>query len=121
KPILVGVLFVFVAFTACRKSDGNGVYLRQDEVPITLALKLPSSPKGLKTYTITEADEDELREVDVLVFLEDGVGNERFVYSVTGVITNDGSSVRLTAKLRLDENTANKYRLVVLGNVRQQL
>jgi len=121
KPYLVGILMLFITICACRKSDNGDLRPDDDEVSVTFSVKLPSIPTGLKTYAITEDDENELSEMDVLVFKVEG-GDEKFSYRTIGQVTPPvGGLVQLTANLRRDENLGNKYRLVILANARQQL
>lgn len=121
----MGMSILLIYFCACRKSSEDNVLPIKGEITFTFSLKLPSIPTGLKTYSIEEIDENLIEEVDVLVFRKDTDGKERFSYRTAGAVAplpppND-DKVELTASLRRDEDPNNKYRIVILVNVRQQL
>lgn len=122
KHFSAGIFMFFITFCACHKSEKENIQPDGDEMSVTFAVKLPSIPAaGLKTYAVTEDDENELREVDVLVFKVEG-GDEKFSYRTKGLAAPPVEGVaQLTAKLRRDENAGNQYRLVILANARQQL
>ncbi|WP_090626329.1 hypothetical protein [Parapedobacter indicus] len=119
------MLAMFICFGSCQKSDDEDIVPKKEEVSVTLSLKLPTLPSGLKTYTINEVDENLIEEVDVLVFKKDIDGKERFSYRATGIVVPlpppNNDKAELTASLRRDEDTGNEYRLVILVNARQQL
>lgn len=86
---------------------------------LTIKLRLPGEPYS---YTLTDPDENDIRELDVLVFREGGDGKEYYMSSSAvspGAITTDGSDPSGRTKsctVEVPVNGSFRQRLVFVAN-----
>lgn len=88
-----------------------------DEITLTFSAKLPSASQGVKTYALSDADENFLKDIDVLVFTDDGSGNMKFRYRSVGkdIMPSMGNTVDIKVTLW---RTVVDTRLVIIANAR---
>jgi len=122
-PLLASVLMIFMLFGACLKSNNNDILPEKEEIVITLSLKLPTVSRGLKTYALSDDEETKLKDIDVLVFTDDGTGT-KFSYRTVGKIINQSSAGNGGGNVDIEVKmwrTQIDSRLVVIANARTQL
>jgi len=119
---LMAICLLCCVFCACHKNyiepvtDDEG-----QEVMVTLSVKLPGVSDGVKTYALSDADENFLKDVDVLVFTDDGSGMTFRYRSVgTDIVQSTGTGISAEIKVRLWRTDVDT-RLVILANVREQV
>jgi len=87
-----------------------------DQVTLTFSAKLPSASQGIKTYALSDADENFLKDIDVLVFTDDGSGMKFRYRSVGKDITPSGGN---TADIKVTLwKTVVDTRLIIIANAR---
>lgn len=121
KWSLVGICLLCCLLNACHK--GRMEPLSDDEeVILTFSVKLPGVPLGgLKTYALTSPDENLLKDVDVLVFTDDGSGM-KFRYRSVGTVIEQSTGVSVPAEIKVRLwRTGVDSRLVIIANARQQV
>src|SRR5690606_41149659 len=57
-----------VVLYACHKRPIEPMLPDADEITLIFSAKLPSASQGIKTYALSDADENFLKDIDVLVF-----------------------------------------------------
>lgn len=91
---------------------------KEDEVLLQLNMTVPgiNSPE---TYALTQADENELKTIDILVFKEEA-GDEYFLYRTHATdIDNKGGAANKKFKALLQKSTGlEKHRIVLITNAR---
>lgn len=114
--MLLCVLWLLSFLSSCRKFDGYGIQPGEENIPVKFSVHMPLAQTGIKTYGDTD---NEIGEVDVLVFKIDGT--ERFSHRSVATEIGPGTApgeIFFQTSLRKGEGN---YRLVVLANMRQQL
>src|SRR5690606_38155351 len=106
-----------IVLNACHKSPFKPIPPDSDEVTLTFSAKLPSASQGVKTYALSDADENFLKDIDVLVFTDDGSGNMKFAYRSVGndIMPSVGNTVDIKVTLW---STVVDTRLVIIANAR---
>ncbi len=106
--------------TACNTDENDRMQPEDTHVEMQIILNVPTS---VETKALTEAQENTLATLDVLVFLDNGAGNdETFLYTVAGEDPQPGSGSQATIRVPLKKSmSAERHRLVFLGNLRQEL
>src|SRR5690606_18341982 len=113
--LLCGVL------CACHKRPIEPIPSHANRVTLTFSAKLPGISQGIKTYALSDADENFLENVDVLVFTDDGSGLTFRYRSVgTDIVQSTGAGVPAEIKVRL-WRTDIDTRLVIIANAREQV
>ena len=91
-------------------------------------VQLPGLHKVISTYSITDKEENNIQSIDVLAFMVNNRGlaneSETFAFRTTGYsisTPNAADPSRKRFKIRLEKDTVNRYRFVVLANVRRML
>lgn len=110
------ILLQFSFLSSCRKSDDHRIQSSEEEIPVRFSVHIPIAQTGVKTYADME---EEINEVDVLVFKVDS--KERFSHRSVATEIGPGTApgeIFFQTSLRKGEGN---YRLVVLANMRQQL
>jgi len=122
-PFLAIVLIILLSFGGCQNVNNNDILPKKEEISVTLSLKLPTTSRGLKTYAMSDDEETNLKDIDVLVFTDDGSGM-KFSYRAVGKIINQsaagngGGNADIEVKLW---QTQLESRLVIIANARAQL
>ena len=86
---------------------------------LTIKLRLPGEPYS---YTLTDPDENDIRELDILVFREGGDGKEYYMSSIavnpSAIITdnNDPSGRTKSCTIEVPVNGSYRQRLVFVAN-----
>lgn len=109
---------------ACMHTNEEEVSNARNQIDVVLVIQLPVFRQPILTYALGEADENLVRELDVLVFKVDpnDVSKEYFAYQTTGTnVSDEGNTTTQKFRVSLANGQKNQYRLVVLSNARQAL
>lgn len=125
RNILTGIILA-ILFGCSNDNDWNnenGTIDLGDEVMLTLELNVPTTSTPI-SYALTEADENKLDKLDILVFKDNGEGNaETYLYLMHATdINNNNGNVNKTFKVRVEKSARDvKHRIVLLANARNEL
>lgn len=114
---LARLCLLCIVLYACHKSPFKPIPPDSDEVTLTFSAKLPSASQGVKTYALSDADENFIKDIDVLVFTDDGSGNMKFRYRSVGKDITPGVGSTVDIKVTL-WRTVVDTRLVIIANAR---
>lgn len=112
KGLLPALLLLLFGTTACLNEtyDTNGSN-NSGEKPVTFSLSLPGEVAGRSTYALTKTDEEEVSNVQVLLFSQEDLYLETRNVS-NSEITSVGNKKRFTVQIP----EGNYSSIVVLGN-----
>lgn len=116
-------LLIILLVASCHKEDFEITPADEGEVTLTFSAKVPMASSGVRTYALGDAQETELRDVDVLIYTKDGAEwkfHQRTVGKIGSVTTtgNGGGTVDIEVTLL---KTKVESRLVIIANAREQL
>jgi len=124
--ILTGIIIITL-FGGCSNDDdwnnNNGTIDLGDEVMLTLELNVPTASTPI-TYALSEADENKLEELDILVFRDNGENNaETYLYHMHATdIDNNNGNMDKKFKVRVEKtNGDEQHRIVLLANTRDAI
>src|SRR5690606_24411235 len=75
-------LLITLLIASCHKENIE-ITPVNEEVTVTFSAKVPMASSSLKTYALRNVEETELKDIDILVFIDDGSGWE-FHYRTVG-------------------------------------
>lgn len=119
KYISLAALVAFnLLVSACSKEIEDKVDIREpnnDDVRVTLSLAIP--PSMAATRGLSPLQEEEIKNVDILVFDQNLVLSD---WQYGTIKSTDATGVSFTALLKASKDDDDKFRIMVLANVREK-
>lgn len=122
--LLLGVFILMAVAAGCSNdnewNDRGETIDMGDDMLLTLDMRVPDIRSGAATYALTEADENEMKEVDLLVFREiDGIEYYLYHTHATSIDNNNGGINKKFKALIQKSRGSERHRIVVIANARE--